>query len=103
VLTAVPMTLREANEFVLNFHRHNKPTRGMMYAVGATAGSGLVGVGIAGRPVSRILDDGKTLECTRNCVIDGAPKGTCSFYLRLPLAGCSCARLEPHGNLHAGV
>lgn len=25
---AIPITLREANEFVGNFHRHNKPVQG---------------------------------------------------------------------------
>ena len=78
-LTAVPMTLTEANEFVANFHRHNKPTQGGLFAVGASAGDGLVGVGIVGRPVARLLQDGSTCEVTRCCVRDGAPKGTCSF------------------------
>ena len=39
----------------------------------------LVGVAIVGRPVSRRLDDRFTLEINRNCVLDLAPKGTCSF------------------------
>ena len=39
----------------------------------------LVGVVIVGRPVARKLDDKLTLEINRNCVLDEAPKGTCSF------------------------
>jgi hypothetical protein len=38
-----------------------------------------VGVVIVGRPVSRKLDNKLTLEINRNCVLDNAPKGTCSF------------------------
>lgn len=73
------MPLREANEFVRNFHRHNKPTRGCRFAIGCSDGSQLVGVAIVGRPVSRILDDGETAEVTRLCVNNTAPKGACSF------------------------
>lgn len=78
-LAAVPMTLTEANAFVANFHRHNKPTQGGLFAVGASDGEGLVGVGIVGRPVARLLQDGMTCEVTRCCVRDEAPKGACSF------------------------
>jgi hypothetical protein len=39
----------------------------------------MIGVAIVGRPVSRHLDNGETLEVTRCCVLDGAPKGACSF------------------------
>ena len=66
-LKIVPMTLREANEFVDNFHRHNKPTYGGKFSVGAVQGEDLVGVAIVGRPVARMLDDGFTAEVTRVC------------------------------------
>lgn len=75
----VPMSLAEANEFVANFHRHNKPVQGAKFAIGASDGERLIGVAIVGRPVSRHLDDGVTGEVTRCCVLDDAPKGTCSF------------------------
>ena len=78
-LRAVPMDLAEANEFVANFHRHNKPTIGHRFSVGASDGERLVGVGILGRPVARMLQDGSTAEVLRCCVLDDAPKGTCSF------------------------
>ncbi len=73
------MTLREASEFVANYHRHNKPPQGGLFAVGAGDGASLVGVAIVGRPVARALDQGETVEVTRCCVVDNAPKGTCSF------------------------
>ena len=75
----VPITLREANEFVANFHRHNKPTQGGRFAIGASTGRDLIGVAIVGRPLSATLQDGETAEVTRVCVIDSAPKNTCSF------------------------
>lgn len=77
-VTIVPCTLREACDFVGNFHRHNKAPQGGMFAVGASDGARLVGVGIVGRPVARMLQDGTTCEVTRCCVVDDAPKGTCS-------------------------
>jgi hypothetical protein len=80
-LHAIPVTLREANEFVANFHRHNKPVTGARFAIGASDGASLVGVAIVGRPVARRLQaQGADLaEVTRCCVNDGAPKGSCSF------------------------
>lgn len=78
-IEAVPMTLRQAREFITGWHRHNKAPQGGMYAVGASYNGELVGVAIVGRPVSRLLSDGKTLEVTRLCVVDHSPKGTCSF------------------------
>ena len=80
MIHAVPMTLTEAAEFVDNFHRHNKGVvLGNLFAVGASDGDQLVGVAVVGRPVSRNLDDGQTVEVTRCCVIESAPKGCCSF------------------------
>lgn len=61
----VPLTLRQANDFVAQHHRHSKPVRGLKFALGAEAGGELVGVAIAGRPVARVLDDGRTLEVLR--------------------------------------
>lgn len=78
-LTPVPISLREAREFVGNFHRHNKPPQGGKFAIGASFEDELVGVAIVGRPVSATLDNTFTAEITRVCVIDHAPKNTCSF------------------------
>lgn len=78
-LAAVPMKIAEACEFVRNFHRHNKPPAGGLFAVGVSSGSALVGVAIVSRPVARFLDDGQTAEVVRCCVHDEAPKGACSF------------------------
>ena len=79
MIYAVPIKHLEAAEFVGNFHRHNKPPAGSVFCVGASDGAKLIGVAIVGRPVARNLDDGRTLEVTRCCVVDDAPKGSCSF------------------------
>jgi hypothetical protein len=78
-MKVVPMSLAEANEFVANFHRHNKPVQGAKFSIGASDDQRLIGVAIVGRPVARRLDDGITSEVTRCCVLDDAPKGACSF------------------------
>lgn len=78
-LYAVPIFISEACEFVSNFHRHNKPPQGGLFAVGVSNGEKMIGVAIVGRPVARALDDGQTVEVVRCCVLDDSPKGACSF------------------------
>ncbi len=78
-LIAVPITIAEANQFVLSFHRHNKPTAGGRFAIGVSDGSELWGVAIVGRPVARMLQDGTTAEVVRTCTKPDAPKGCNSF------------------------
>lgn len=77
MITAVPLSLKEANEFVDELHRHHDPVYRDKYRVGAMQDGKLVGVVQVGRPVSRVLDDGKTVEVTRLCS-DGT-KNVCSF------------------------
>jgi len=76
-LTAYPLTLAEANEFVSQHHRHHKPVVGHKFSIGAANGERIVGVVIVGRPVARMRDDGMTLEVTR-LATDGT-KDACSF------------------------
>lgn len=77
MLTLVPITLREANNFVCQYHRHHKPSVGHKFSIGVREDGELVGVAICGRPVSRRLDDGYTLEVNRLCT-NGA-KNACSM------------------------
>ncbi len=63
----VPVSLREANAFVEAHHRHHKPVVGHKFSIGCEVDGRLAGVVIAGRPVSRHLDNGLTLEVTRLC------------------------------------
>ncbi len=64
MLEIVPMTLREANAFVEQNHRHHGPVAGHKFSIGLSDGEQIVGVAIIGRPVSRHLDDGWTMEVT---------------------------------------
>lgn len=76
-MAPVPITLDEANTFVARHHRHHKPVVGHKFSIGAVKADEIVGVVIVGRPVSRIRDDGLTLEVTRLCT-DGT-RNACSF------------------------
>ncbi|MBK5970463.1 MULTISPECIES: XF1762 family protein [Thiorhodovibrio] len=75
-----PITLREANDFVESFHRHNSRTSrdGGKYAIGLTHDGELVGVAIVGNPLSATLMDGFTAEVLRVCTNEKAPLGACS-------------------------
>ncbi len=77
MLTLIPIPLKEANAFVAEHHRHHKPVTGHKFSLGCTQGGQLVGVAIVGRPVSRYLDDGRTLEVNRLC--STGEKNVCSF------------------------
>lgn len=76
-LKAVPLSLKEANEYVAEHHRHHKPVVRDKYRLGAGLDGKLVGVVNVGNPVARMLCDGETLEVTRLCT-DGT-KNACSF------------------------
>lgn len=77
-LTIVPVSLREAQNFVATHHRHNKPPIGHKFSIGCASEGTLIGVAIVGRPVARGAQDGTTLEVLRVCVIPDAQKGSCS-------------------------
>lgn len=73
----ISVSLADANAFVERLHRHHKKVVGHKFSLGAERAGALVGVAIVGRPVSRIRDNGKTLEVTRLCT-DGT-RNACSF------------------------
>lgn len=76
-MEAIPIELKEANAFVENFHRHHAPVHRDKFRIGCVVNGKLVGIVQCARPVSRYLDDGKTLEVVRLCS-DGT-KNVCSF------------------------
>ena len=77
MLSLAPITLKEANRFVLRLHRHNAPVVGHKFSISAMDGQQIVGVCIVGRPVSRKLDDGNTLEVVR--LATNGSRNACSF------------------------
>ncbi len=75
-----PISLKEANAFVERFHRHHGPVVGHKFSIACVDGAGIIrGVAIVGRPVSRYLDDGLTLEVNRLCT-DGVRNGCSLLY-----------------------
>lgn len=78
-LAVVPITLDEANQLVGRWHRHHRRVPGHKFSIGLSDGSALRGAVVVGRPVSRVLDDGWTLEVNR-CVTDGVSNGCSMLY-----------------------
>jgi len=84
-LEAIPTTIKAANAYIQEHHRHHGKVPGGLFAVGCGSEGMLCGVAIVGRPVARMLDDGWTCEVTRLCT-DGT-FNACSFlYSRAWLA-----------------
>ena len=67
----VPITLKQANDFVAAHHRHHGPVTGWKFGVGLELEGNLIGVAIAGRPVARMTqkNEPRTLEVTRVCTL----------------------------------
>ena len=76
-MKAVPLERPAACDFVNKLHRHHQAVGHDKFRIGAEENGQLVGVIQVGRPVSRVLDDGKTLEVVRLCT-DGT-NNACSF------------------------
>lgn len=76
-LKAIPLELKDANAFVASLHRHHDPVYRDKFRLGAMKDDRLVGVVQVGRPVSRCLDNGKTVEVVKLCT-DGT-YNSCSF------------------------
>lgn len=77
-LIAVPVELKEANEYVAKLHRHHDPVYRDKFRLACIDADGEIhGVIQAARPVSRHMDDGRTIEVVR-CCSDGT-KNVCSF------------------------
>lgn len=76
-MTAVPLTLKQANDLVASLHRHHKPVVGHRFSIGVEHGGKVVGAVIVGRPVARATDQNNVAEVTR-LVTDGT-RNACSF------------------------
>ena len=85
-LQLVPVSQAVAADCVTRWHRHNAAPAGDVIRVGAADDHGtLVAVGIAGRPVARHYDDGRTLEVTR-VASDGHRNAVSMLYAALTRA-----------------
>ena len=78
-LIVVPLTLRKANEFIIEYHTHNKKVAGCKFCIGVMFNNSLEAVAIVGRPVARKLDDGFTVEILRLATKQKGIKNLCSL------------------------
>lgn len=79
MLTIRPITLKAANAYVAQNHRHNQPTSGHKWSIACYEGDRLCGVAISGQPIARMLDDGETIEVRRVCT-DGTHNACSKLY-----------------------
>lgn len=79
VLRLVPMHREPAVAYITRVHRHHGRPQGYRFAIGVADDDRLCGVAIAGRPVSRVLQDGRTIEVTR-VATDGTPNACSMLY-----------------------
>jgi hypothetical protein len=76
----VPLTLKQAGAYCDAIHRHLGAPRGCRFAIGVADELGeLHGVALCGRPVSRMLDDGLTIEINRTAT-DGSRNANSMLY-----------------------
>ncbi|MGE0830822.1 MAG: XF1762 family protein [Hyphomonadaceae bacterium] len=85
-LRLCPLDLAEANAYCRALHRHHGEVVGHKFSLGVVRDDAICGVVIVGRPVSRMRDDGMTLEVTRLCT-DGT-KNACSFLYGAAARAC---------------
>ncbi|MBK9497529.1 MAG: hypothetical protein IPO08_24000 [Xanthomonadales bacterium] len=78
-LSITPIFFAEANAFVGAHHRHHKPVVAHVFSIAVSDEKGVRGVAMVGRPVSRHLDDGWTLEVNRLCM-DGTANACSMLY-----------------------
>ena len=78
-MRVMPITLRAANAFVSEHHRHHKPARGCVFCISVHKDGTLRGVAIFGRPSGQALQNGVTGEVTR-CCTDGTRNACSKLY-----------------------
>lgn len=68
-LWVVPLSFREARDYVEKYHRHNAAPQGHKFSIGLSTPNEkqYVGVAIASIPKARMQNDGRTLEINRVC------------------------------------
>lgn len=90
----VPITFRFAKAYIAEHHRHNPSVVGCKFAIGVEKNGEVIGVAVCGRPVSRYLDDGKTIEINRVCT--NGERNACSM-----LYGACCRIAKEMGYVKA--
>lgn len=70
-LYLIPVTLRQANDFVAEHHKNFRPISQDRFSIGCAADGKLVGVIVVGRPRNPELNDGQTLTVLHICATGG--------------------------------
>lgn len=81
-----PISYKAAAQYVDDNHRHHSRPVGHKFSIACYDDDSLCGVAMVGRPVSRYLDDGATLEVNRLCT-DGT-KNACSMLYSAAWRAC---------------
>lgn len=90
-----PISLRAANAWIVENHRHHGPTRGHKFSVSVVdEQDNIIGVGVAGRPVARYYDADGYIEVTR-VATDGTKNACSAIYGALRRAAIALG-YEPH-------
>jgi hypothetical protein len=79
MLEIQPISFLESCEFITLHHSTHLPPQGWKFGIAANDGNKIVGLITIGRPVSRNLDNGWTLEVTR-CCTDGTKNVASMLY-----------------------
>ena len=81
-----PISLKDANAYVIEHHRHHDKVQGHKFSISVWDGEVLHGVAIVGHPQGRYDDDGLTLEVLRLCT-DGTYNACSMLYSRCAKIG----------------
>lgn len=78
-MKAKPIELKEAQSYINQYHRHHQAAHRDKFRIAAINDDDgkIIGVIQVGRPVSRVLDNGKVLEVLRLCT--NGDRNVCSF------------------------
>ena len=76
----IPLTLKQANKFIADNHRHHKKVISHRFSIGLKFDEELIGICVVGRPVSRGFDPYNIAEVTRLCVLENYPNACSKLY-----------------------
>lgn len=76
MLVIASITLKEANAFIEQFHRHHAPVVGARWSISVKNCKGLCGVAVCGRPKARMAPQYTMIEINR--VATDGTKNACS-------------------------
>lgn len=86
-LRVIPFTLKQANQFIAQHHRHHKPVVGHRFSLACLNSSESVcGVAIVGRPIARKTEQYRIAEVTRLCT--NGERNACSILYSAAARAC---------------